>query len=86
MDTEFAQEFNKSAEPYKTAYEYLKQKSQTKVTADEAYKDKIIKTYLEENGIAPKEKKDVPPNLNGGGKSNSSPSKVASDGFASVFG
>jgi len=86
MDSEFATEFNKSNEPYKTAYEYLKQKNQTRVDSDKAMKDKIIQDYLKENGMEKKESKEVPPNVNVGGKSGSTSKKATSDGFAAMFG
>jgi len=85
MDNEFAEKFGQSKEPYKTAYEYLITKSKEKVTSDEAFKDKIIQDYLAKNGIT-KEKKEVPPNINNGGKSSSSVKTASSDGFASIFG
>ena len=84
-DAEFADKFNNSKEPYKTAYEYLKDRTKAKASSDQEYKDKIIQDYLKDNGIS-KGKKEVPPNINGGSKSTGSGKKAIDDGFASVFG
>ena len=85
-DSEFAKEFNNSKEPYKTAYEYLKQNSQKKADMKKAEEERIIREYLEKNGITEKQKKDAPPNINGGGKSSGSVKEAPTDGFAAVFG
>ena len=84
IDTDFADKFNKSNEPYKVAYEYLKEQSSAKATKADAYKEQIRQEILKEMNV--KEKKDVPPNLNVGSKSGNSSSKADDDGFAAVFG
>lgn len=85
VDKEFAGEFNKSPEPYRTAYEYLKNKADTKVKSELSLREQIKKELQEEMGLS-KEKKEVPPNVNVGGKSGSSERKKDEDGFAAVFG
>ena len=84
-DEEFMTEFNSSAEPYKTAYEYLKNKADTKAQSELSLREQIKKELQEEMGLT-KEKKEVPPNINTGGKSGGTQKKASEDGFAAVFG
>lgn len=84
-DAEFADKFNGSTEPYKTAYEYLKGKAEGKANADKSLRETIKQELLAEMGVS-KDKKEVPPNINGGSKSSSNKSTASEDGFASVFG
>ena len=83
-DADFAEEFNKSSEPYKTAYEYLKNRANAKEKETMSLREQIKQELLKEMGV--KEKREVPPNINGGGKSSSSKPIQPDDGFASVFG
>ncbi len=83
-DTEFADGFNKSKEPYRFAYEYLKTKTKADNDSFEAEVERRYQLRLKEAGV--KEKKEVPPNINGGGKSSTSSNQSSEDGFASVFG
>jgi len=84
VDTEFADKFNKSNEPYKVAYEYLKEQSKVKATKADAYKEQVRQEILKEMNV--KEKKEIPPNVNIGSKPSDTGSKADSDGFASIFG
>lgn len=84
-DTEFAEAFNKSNEPYKTAYEYLKNKTKAKADKELSLREQIRKELLEEMGV--KGSKEVPPAINrNGGTSASGKTKDPEDGFAAVFG
>lgn len=86
-DTEFANKFNSSGEPYKLAYEYLTNKASTKQKAHQSEIDAAVEAKLKELGVKQKEKREVPPSINTGGKSSSSTGKEApDDGFAAVFG
>lgn len=84
-DADFANQFNASAEPYKVAYEYLKNKQTAKVASENELREQIKRELLEEMN-ANKEVKQAPPSLSStGGKSTESSSKANEDGFASVF-
>ena len=83
-DEKFREEFNSSKQPFKIAYEYLKNKSKTVEDSYEAEVERRVQAKLKEAGV--KEKKEIPPNINNGGKSGESKSKADSDGFAAVFG
>ena len=82
-DTDFANDFNKSKEPYKTAYEYLKTKAERKTESDKSLKEQIRQEILKEMNI--KHGREVPPIISGG-SSNTSSRDISSDGFAAVFG
>lgn len=84
-DAEFANEFNRSKEPYRVAYEYLNKQTKAKMESDLSLREQIKAEVMKELGLA-KDKKEVPPTVNGGSKSASSRPNVSSDGFASVFG
>jgi len=85
-DTDFLKEFNGSKEPYKTAYEYLINKTKTKETSASKLREEIKAELIKEMGIK-KEHTEVPPSLNNSGSSSgSSSSNNADDGFMSVFG
>ena len=88
-NNEFAQEFNSSREPYKTAYEYLtnKAKETSKSTTD--LKEQIRQELMKEYGLEKKKvSKEVPPSITNTGSSNTDTTKsnASEDGFASVFG
>lgn len=83
-DSEFADKFNSSPEPYKVAYEYLKNKTvaKTKVAEDAraALKAELLEEIRSEGGKTP------PANINSIGSSNNNgKSDADDDGFASVF-
>jgi hypothetical protein len=82
-DTKFAQEFNGSKEPYKTAYEYLSAKKTQKVQSETALREQIRKELLAEMG-KDKPKKETVPSIQTGssGTKNTAPE----DGFSAVFG
>lgn len=82
-DAEFAKDFNTSAEPYKTAYEYLTKKGTEKKASEDALREQIRKELLEEMGK--KEVKEVPPTIGSGGSNSTPKSKAPSDGFSAVF-
>jgi len=84
-DTEFAQKFNSSSEPYRIAYEYLSAKKETKIKSETALKEQIRKEILAEMNVKPK-KETVPSTANISGKSESTSNRLDEDGFASVFG
>lgn len=84
LDKEFAQEFNKSNQPYRTAYEYLKQRAEKKTTSEKSLRDEIRAELMKELNV--KTKKEVPPNLNNSGGKTSRGNDAATDGFSSVFG
>ena len=84
-DAEFADKFNRSSEPYRTAYEYLKNKSEEKTKSESSLRDKIKAEILAEMGV--KGKKEIPPTINGGSKPKSATNgRATTDGFSSVFG
>jgi hypothetical protein len=85
-DTEFAQKFNSSKEPYKTAYEYLTAKKTAKVKSEESLREQIRKELLAEMGKDKPKKETVPSTTNLGGKSGDSPKGETEDGFMAVFG
>jgi hypothetical protein len=86
-DAEFNQEFNSSAEPYKTAYEYLTNKTKKKEVDSQTLRDSIKAELIKEMGLETKQKKDGVPNINKmGGSSSSTKSQESDDGFASIFG
>ena len=82
-DTKFAQEFNGSKEPYKTAYEYLSAKKAQKVQSEQSLREQIRKELLAEMG-KDKPKKETVPSISTG--SSGTKSNIPEDGFASVFG
>lgn len=84
-DTEFANKFRSSKEPYKMAYEYLSAKTKEKTKSQEALKEQIRKELLAEMNVKQK-KETVPSTANLGGKSDGSKNNATEDGFASVFG
>ena len=83
-DPDFADKFRGSSEPYKVAYEYLKQKTDSSKIKENNLRESIKAELLKEMGLD-KKKKDVPPVMNAG-SSNSDKSVANADGFASVFG
>jgi len=85
-DTEFAEKFNKSSEPYKTAYEYLTAKKQAKVQSEQSLREQIKQELLKEMNI--KSAKETVPSTTSMTSSKSGGSKrdASEDGFASVFG
>ena len=84
-DENFAKEFNNSKEPYKVAYEYLKNKAENKTKESNSLREQIRKEILAELNIKDN-KVDIPPNINNGGKSSSSVKTAPQDGFVAVFG
>lgn len=84
-DQEFAKEFNQSIEPYKTAYEYLKNRTKSKEDSINAEVERRLQERLAKAGI--KEPKKAPPNINKNGSSNSEVSlDEGVSGFESFFG
>lgn len=84
-DSEFAKEFNSSSEPYRVAYEYLSKKTEAKTTEQAKLREEIKQELLKEMNV--KGKKEIPPNINNSGSSNSSTeSDDGMTGFASFFG
>ena len=83
-DDKFAEEFNKSQEPYKTAYEYLSQKKKASAESETALREKIKAELLAEMNI--KKPKEGPPSISGGTSSSTTKNNAPSDGFATVFG
>jgi hypothetical protein len=84
-DTEFTKKFNSSNQPYKVAYEYLKGKADSKTKAETTLREQIKAELMAEMGIK-KEKKEVPPSINGGSKSSTTKNDAPADGFSSMFG
>lgn len=84
-DPEFAKTFNNSPEPYKVAYEYLKDATSKKQAKEASIEAEYERKFKEKYGIK-EQKRDVPPNINVGSKSQSSTKSAPEDGFASVFG
>ena len=84
-DTEFANEFNKSQEPYRVAYEYLSKKTQAEKQQSESLREQIKAELLKEMGLD-KPKKEAVPNMGSMGGSNDKKSSAPDDGFAAVFG
>jgi len=85
-DTEFNKSFNSSKEPYKTAYEYLINKTKADETSKKTLRESIKAELMAEMGIK-KSNTEVPPNINNtGGSSSTTHSDIPEDGFMSVFG
>ena len=84
-DTEFAEKFNKSSEPYRTAYEYLTAKKTEKTKSEQSLREQIKKELMEEMNIKPK-KDTIPSTASMTSKSGGSLKDVPDDGFMSVFG
>lgn len=83
-DAEFAKEFNSSREPYKTAYEYLTAKKESKLQADKSLRDKIREEILAEMNVT-KTKETIPNVASMTSKTSSSTSDANDDGFMAVF-
>ena len=85
-DTDFTNEFNKSPEPFKVAYEYLSKKNTAETASKQTLRDEIKAELLKEMGIDKPKKSGVPNMGNMGGGSGTKTSSASSDGFSSVFG
>jgi TolA-binding protein len=88
-DTEFAETFNGSREPYKVAYEYLTKKAETKTSEADSLKEQIRQELIKEMGLETKAKKETIPSVANIGSSSgnaSSKSDASEDGFSAVFG
>ena len=85
-DPEFQKDFNSSSEPYRTAYEYLSNKSKAKQSEEQTLREQIKAELLKELGVKEKTKGDSMPNMGSLGGSNGSKSEAPDDGFAAVFG
>ena len=83
-DAEFANEFNKSQEPFRVAYEYLSKKTQAEKQQTESLREQIKAELLKEMGLD-KPKKEAVPNMGSMGGSNDKKSSAPDDGFAAVF-
>jgi len=82
-DTDFANTFNKSNEPYKVAYQYLSSKNVEKTASDKSLRETIRKELMAEMGVNKPKKETVPSTVNIG--SSNGKKQAISDGFASVF-
>ena len=84
-DTEFANTFNSSNEPFKVAYEYLSKQTQAKKAETETLRESIKAELLKEMGMD-KPKKEAIPNMGSmGGNTDTKKSNAPDDGFAAVF-
>lgn len=84
-DTEFANTFNRSNEPYKVAYEYLVKKTETAKANEMTLREQIKAELLKEMGMD-KPKKEAPPSMGSMGGSSGKRTDIPDDGFAAVFG
>lgn len=84
-DIEFAKTFNSSKEPYKTAYEYLTAKKESKYKSEQALRDEIRRELMAEMG-AKTTKETVPNVASMPSKSNTNSRNNDEDGFMAVFG
>lgn len=84
-DADFANEFNKSNQPYKVAYEYLKKKTETVKASEQSLREQIKAELLKEMGMD-KPKKEAPPSMGSMGGSSGKRTDIPDDGFAAVFG
>lgn len=84
-DDNFADEFNRSREPYRIAYEYLTQKSQKKDSEMKSLKEQIRAELMKEMGIK-KGSVEAPPSIAKMSSSSGQNRQLNEDGFASVFG
>ena len=84
-DSEFAQTFNDSNEPYKVAYEYLTKKSTEVKSKKDSYEADLKAQWMKEMGLEKKEPKEVPPSMSSVGSSSGSDSDDTADGFISFF-
>ena len=83
-DEKFAEEFNKSAEPYKVAYKYLTDKKTEQETSVQAERDKMRQEILDELKAG---QPSAPTNISDIGSSNrSANADMPDDGFGAVFG
>lgn len=84
-DSDFADVFNRSSEPYKVAYEHLTQRSRKKDDEMKSLKDKIRAEIMQELGVKNKSV-EAPPSMAKMSASGGSSKNISDDGFASVFG
>lgn len=84
-DTEFANKFNQSTEPFVVAYEYLSKKKEAGKVETETLRESIKAELLKEMGLDKPKKQGVPNMGNMGGNTTSKESNDTDDGFASVF-
>lgn len=85
-DTEFADTFNRSNEPYKVAYEYLSKKTEAAKASETSLREQIKAELLKEMGMDKPKKEGVPNMGNMGGTSGGKRTESPDDGFSSVFG
>lgn len=88
-DTEFADKFNKSKQPFREAYEYLSARKEQSKASEQSMRDKIReeeRQKLMEEMKKGNNKEVVPSMSRIGSSSNSSKKENSEDGFAAVFG
>jgi DNA repair exonuclease SbcCD ATPase subunit len=87
-DTEFANTFNSSREPYKVAYEYLSAKKEQSKASEQSLREKIREEerqrIMEE--MKKGSNKETVPSMKNIGSNSGSSNKASEDGFASYFG
>lgn len=85
-DSDFAETFNRSSEPYKVAYEHLTQRNRKKDDEIKSLKEQIRAEIMKELGVKTGGKAEAPPSMAKMSASGGSTKNVSDDGFASVFG
>jgi len=85
-DSRFAEEFNKSKEPYKLAYEYLTNRTKEQSVKQSSLEAEIEAKILKKYGITGKKATEVPPSINTIGSSSGNKQTEVEDGFTAVFG
>lgn len=86
LDSEFAEKFQSSTEPYKVAYEHLTNRNQAKAKESESLREQIRREVMEELKQNSSRKETVPSTTKLGGKPDGLNKDIPDDGFASVFG
>ena len=84
-DADFADEFNRSREPYRVAYEHLTQRTAKKDNELKSLKEQIRAELMKEIGIK-KGTVEAPPSMAKISSSSGQNRQINEDGFASVFG
>ena len=85
-DTDFANTFNGSSEPYRVAYEYLSKQTEAQKASEQSLREQIKAELLKEMGMDKPKKEGVPNMGNMGGTSGGKRTESPDDGFSSVFG
>ena len=87
-DTDFANTFNSSKEPYKVAYEYLSAKKEQSKASEQSLREKIREEERQKLMSEMKKgtNKEAVPSMKNIGSNSGSSNQATEDGFAAIFG